>query len=149
MSEQLEARQARHATPAMTTHHGPVVPPGREMRPKPIKPEPDAKPALSQNAQMVLSQLDHNGPQLGVDLSKATGLAQGSVSTALKALRAAGEVTSKRTSPYGGAVINTSTAWATKEVEVEVKRRKDDERFDEERADRIGQNGNDGYEVTE
>ncbi len=144
----LEARQARPATPPMTKHHGPVVPPGREMRPKPVQKEKQAMqketPPLSQNARMVLSQLDHNGPQTGVELSKATGLSQGSVSTALKALREAGEVTSKKTSLNGGAIINTSTAWATKEIEVEVKRRKDDERFDEDRADAIGQNGNDG-----
>lgn len=144
----LEARQARPATPRMTKHHGPVVPPGRSMRPEPVQKEKKAmqkeKRPLSKNARTVLSQLEHNGPATGAELAKATGLSEGSVSTALKALREAGEVTSKKTGLNGGAILNTSTAWAMVDVEVEVKRRKDGERFDEARADRIGQNGNDG-----
>ena len=141
----LEARQARPATPPMTKHHGPVVPPGREMRPKPIKAskavgkERRARVALSDNAKIVLEQLNRNGPATGAELEKRTGRSSSSVSRAVEQLREAGEIVSERAKGgRGGAIKHTSVDWQVEQYKAESRRQQ-----------AVEQNGPLGYPDTE
>ncbi|MFP4104854.1 MAG: hypothetical protein ACLFVU_02095 [Phycisphaerae bacterium] len=111
----LEARQARPATPRMSDYKGPQIPPGRETRPE---------TATSR----VKRAIRDAGRATARELREATGLSSGSVSKALSDLRTTRVV---QTHVFGG-------------IEPDIHEWVGDVGFDDARADQIGQNGNDG-----